>query len=130
MNEVKYYEGIYKYLRSKVLYRYEGILIFWISTTLRQNTFVPSWVSKVFWILSGCDTFWCITILYNNVKTLSLRSTQSLQWANSIKIPLIYVHVSDLSLLTIYNQVKLRTLKVSHPDEIQNTLVKNMYGWI
>ena len=42
MNEVKYYEGIYKYLRSKVLYRYEGILIFWISTTLRQNTFVPS----------------------------------------------------------------------------------------
>jgi len=33
----------------------------------------------------------CITILYNNViKTSSLRSTQSLQWANSIKIPLMF----------------------------------------
>ena len=36
------------------------------------------------------DIFLCITILYKNVKTLSLRSTQSLQWANSIKIPLMF----------------------------------------
>ena len=36
------------------------------------------------------DIFLCITILYKNVKTLSLRPTQSLQWANSIKIPLMF----------------------------------------
>ena len=48
------------------------------------------------------DIFLCITILYKNVKTLSLRSTQSPHGANSIKIPLIYVHViSDLSLTII-----------------------------
>ena len=51
--------------------------------------------NMIFRISSGCDTFLCITILYikiliTNVKTLSLRSTQSLQWANSIKIPLMF----------------------------------------
>jgi len=44
----------------------------------------------------------------NNVKTLSLRSTRSLQWANSINSD--FVHVSDLSLTMIsyHNQVSLR----------------------
>ena len=36
-----------------------------------------------------------------------------------------YVHVSDFIYDNIlnYNQVKLRTIKVSHPDEIQNTFL-------
>jgi len=34
--------------------------------------------------------------ILKNVKTLSLRSTQSLQWANIIKIPLIYVHAYEI----------------------------------
>ena len=35
--------------------------------------------------------------IYNNVKTLSLRSTQSLQWATSGSITIsAYVHVSDI----------------------------------
>ena len=43
-------------------------------------------------IFIGCDTFFLHINAYiiKNVKTLSLRSTQSLQWANSIKIPLMF----------------------------------------
>ena len=85
------------YIRSKLVLLYKYLLV--------VDWYVPSnegiWL--VFWISSGCDTFLCITILYNNVKTLSLRSTQSLQWANScsIKIPLMFTSVSDLSLTII-----------------------------
>mgnify|MGYP001449293740 CR=1 FL=1 len=41
-------------------------------------------------ILFGIVVSYYSDFLYNNVKTLSLRSTQSLQWANSIKIPLMF----------------------------------------
>jgi len=58
-------------------------------------------------------------IINNNVKTLSLRSTQSLQWANSLDSD--FVHVSDL---TLNNQVKLRMCLTLMKFRIWNTFVR------
>ena len=49
-------------------------------------------------------------------KTLSLRSTQSPQWANSIKIPLMFTS-ANLSLTII--KLSYSTLKVSHLMKIR-----------